>query len=588
MGALVTTLLTTFAPAALAARPAYDLVVYGATPQGVTTAATAAREGLDVLLAEPGPEPGGVLTRGWLATLDVTTDDTGTVLHGGLFREFFRDLRHDNSFDVDTARASLEKLLPPDVDVRYGTALTTTGHQAGRVTTVGFTSATGSPWSVRTRFLVDATDTAEAAARSGARFTLGREDTGIDDVQMASTLVFRLSGVDWQALRAEAAREHQTLRNGAEVRGRSVVGLWPVAKGYRPSDPRRFRLRGLNAARQDDGSLLVNALLIFGVDGTDPASVRRAWQEGREESRRVTEYLRRALPAVFGRARLTGVAPELYVRESRHLVGLTRLRADDVLYGRSFPDGVALGGYPMDGQAYLPHETPYLLGKPAPYEVPLRALVPEGLRNVLVVSQAASFDSAAAFSARVAPLQMNLGEAAGLAVAVAHRRNLDVPALVARPEALAEVRGAARRAGLIGAARVKRVACRDEQHPNFGVAVELLRRALFTTPYYYVGCLHLAEPQLPQDFLADLEHMLGDAAAPRRDELDALRARLTAPNTTFGATVAQSTLRALLPALPGEQQVLDVPRLDRGRAALLRWNALRGQPVALRPGQPGS
>ena len=577
---MIAALLAAFAPTALAARPAYDLVVYGATPQGITTAATAAREGLDVLLAEPGPQAGGVLTRGWLATLDVTTDDTGTVLHGGRFRRFFRDLKHDNSFDVDTANANLERLLPPEVDVHYRTSLTKVAQQAGRVTNVGFTSPTGTPWSARTRYLVDATDTAEAAARAGARFTMGRADTGIDDEQMASTLVFRLSDVDWEALRAEIAREHQTLRNGAEVRGRSVVGLWPVAKGYRPSDPRRFRLRGLNAARQDDGSLLVNALLIFGVDGTDPTSIHRAWQEGREESRRVTEYLRHTLPSVFGRAKLTGVAPELYVRESRHLVGLTRLRADDVLYGRTFPDGVALGGYPMDGQAYLPHETPYLLGKPAPYEVPLRTLVPEGLRNMLVVSQAASFDSAAAFSARVAPLQMNLGEAAGLAVAVAHRRNLDVPALVTQPAALAEVRNEVRGAGLIGAARVKRLPCRDEQHPNFGVSVQLLRRALFTTPYYYVGCLHLAEPQQPQDFLVDVEHMMGRAGSDRRGELDALRAQLAVPRGFLSSTSARTALRTLLPALPGTQLVSDVPRLDRGRAAVLRWNAMQGPPVA--------
>jgi hypothetical protein len=395
--------------------------------------------------------------------------------------------------------------------------------------------------------------------------------------------VFRLSGANLEALRQELARENRQLRNGAGMSGRSVVGLWPVAQSYRPSDPERFRLRGLNAARQDDGSLLVNALLIFGVDGTDPAARRRAWQEGREEARRVTDHLRQALPAVFGGARLTGVAPEVYVRESRHLIGLTRLHADDVLYGRSFPDGVALGGYPLDGQAYLPHETPYLLGKPAPYEVPLRALVPNNLRNVLVVSQAASFGSAAAFSARVAPLQMNLGEAAGLAVAAARQRRLDFPALLSQPAALNEVRSAVRRAGLMGAAQVKRRPCRDEEHPNYGVAVQLLRRALFTTPYYYVGCLHLAEPQSPREFLADVTHGLGGAAAGRQAELNAVRARYAAtPGAPVSAADAQDMLRALLPAYPDVQLAADPPRLDRGAAALLRWNALQEGPLARR------
>nr|WP_253665008.1 FAD-dependent oxidoreductase [Thermus scotoductus] len=39
----------------------YDLVVYGATPQGVTAAVAAAQEGLKVLLLEPGRGVGGVL-----------------------------------------------------------------------------------------------------------------------------------------------------------------------------------------------------------------------------------------------------------------------------------------------------------------------------------------------------------------------------------------------------------------------------------------------------------------------------------------------------------------------------------------------
>jgi hypothetical protein len=103
----------------------------------------------------------------------------------------------------------------------------------------------------------------------------------------------------------------------------------------------------------------------------------------------VVDYLRQKDPLVFGTARLAGVAPSLYIRESRHLVALYRLRAEEVLLGKTFPDAVALGGYPLDGQAYYPGETPYLLGTPAPYGVPFRALVPRGFQNLLVVSQAA-------------------------------------------------------------------------------------------------------------------------------------------------------------------------------------------------------
>ncbi|MFZ8812684.1 MAG: FAD-dependent oxidoreductase [Thermus aquaticus] len=73
----------------------YDLLVYGATPQGVA----GAQEGLKVLLLEPGRGVGGVLTQGWLATPDLAKDREG-LLQGGLFREFYRRIGQEASFDV--------------------------------------------------------------------------------------------------------------------------------------------------------------------------------------------------------------------------------------------------------------------------------------------------------------------------------------------------------------------------------------------------------------------------------------------------------------------------------------------------------
>jgi len=56
------------APAA--ASPPYDLLVYGATPAGISTALAAAKEGLSVLLATPMPLVGGMMTGG-LGNTDV-------------------------------------------------------------------------------------------------------------------------------------------------------------------------------------------------------------------------------------------------------------------------------------------------------------------------------------------------------------------------------------------------------------------------------------------------------------------------------------------------------------------------------------
>jgi hypothetical protein len=77
---------TFFAPSAQTARsaPPTDLIVYGATASGVMTAYSAAREGLHVVLLEPGAHVGGMVTGGLSAT------DLGNYkIIGGYARDFY-------------------------------------------------------------------------------------------------------------------------------------------------------------------------------------------------------------------------------------------------------------------------------------------------------------------------------------------------------------------------------------------------------------------------------------------------------------------------------------------------------------------
>ena len=230
-------------------------------------------------------------------------------------------------------------------------------------------------------------------------------------------------------------------------------------------------------------------------------------------------YLRRADPATFGQATLAGVAPELYLRETRHLVGRVRLHADDVLTGHSGPGSVALGGYALDGQIYDARESPFMLGYPAPYGVPYGTLLPRGLDNLLVVSQAASFDSAAAYSARVVPLQMVLGEVAGTACGLARQLHTSLAGL-SEPSGTGSsgVRPPARLAALRSLLRAQSVRVPPETQLSdvhsasleiTGThAARLLRRGLLGAPYTAYGQLAADQPVLTADFLAALDHWL--------------------------------------------------------------------------------
>jgi flavin-dependent dehydrogenase len=71
--------------AAYSQQKAYDVVVYGATASGVMASVAASREGMKVLLVEPGKHVGGMVTGG----LSHTDYGDRTVI-GGLAMEFYK------------------------------------------------------------------------------------------------------------------------------------------------------------------------------------------------------------------------------------------------------------------------------------------------------------------------------------------------------------------------------------------------------------------------------------------------------------------------------------------------------------------
>ena len=86
-----------------------DLVVYGGTASGVITAYSAAREGLQVVLLEPGAYLGGMVTGGLSAT------DLGHfAIIGGYARDFYmKAAAHYGAHDLERAENWLSE---PHVD----------------------------------------------------------------------------------------------------------------------------------------------------------------------------------------------------------------------------------------------------------------------------------------------------------------------------------------------------------------------------------------------------------------------------------------------------------------------------------------
>ncbi|MFD0713000.1 FAD-dependent oxidoreductase [Paenibacillus sp. GCM10027626] len=417
----------------------YDVIVVGTDPEGIAAAVSASRNGAKTLLIEPRPGRtvlGGLMTEGWLNSIDMNWDKTvknhgkgkGAYLNKGIFKEWYEQTE-GHSFDVTTAANAFYKLVQaePNIDLQMSVKTVEPIKSAGdgtvAVTGIKVTLPDGETQNIQAHAVIDATQDADFAAAAGAAFTIGREDLGDPNSRMAVTAVFRLRNVNdsvWEKIIKRVDASDNNAVSG--FNNWTAWGYDQEMQGYKPVDPERTKMRGLNLGRQRDGTALVNALQIFGVDGLDEASRQEGLAIARREVPHVVDYLKQY--DEFAQVELDDIAPELYVRETRHLIGLYRLSVIDLLENRDQWDRIAFGSYSSDLQRTSPHDSGNIAVHPEKYAVPFRAIVPKDIDGLLVVGRSASFDTLAHGSARVIPVGMAAGQAAGAAAVLAAEQGL--------------------------------------------------------------------------------------------------------------------------------------------------------------------
>ena len=431
------------APTPIPPEPPVDVLVVGGTPSGVAAALAAARHGAKVILVAERPKLGGDIIYAYLNMFDVPLsgpDSDESPVAYGIFGGFFKEL--GTAFDVQNAESWLERAIAKQKNVR----VLSSAHvqnvllQSGRVDGVEVKLNNGTSRTIKARAVVDSTNDADLAARAGAGYFLGREQVNPDKKMQAAGLLFSVKNVDWQKLRAYvrstrtiSLREARRLKRGdaagidirvrgdrATVRMGGIHGNYAWERGEVITDyvPRGADVDviSINFGRQSDGSVMLNTLNIVGVNGLDEASRQRAYKEGVAEIPFLIQHLRRKMPG-FAKADLGQIAPELYIRETRHIRGFTTLTVEDIKKGTPFPDRVALASYALDLHPYTKGDLNPFGPSRHVYALPLKALVPSNVDGVFVASRSLSATYSAAGSARVIPITMAAGEAVGTAAA---------------------------------------------------------------------------------------------------------------------------------------------------------------------------
>lgn len=162
------------------------------------------------------------------------------------------------------------------------------------------------------------------------------------------------------------------------------------------------------------------------VDGTDARDLTRAEMEGRRQVLEVCKFLRARVPE-FAHSYLIETANQIGVRETRRIIGEYILSDEDVLEGQRFDDGIADVSFGVDIHDPVDKSQPvYAVGRrtKGSYQIPYRSLVPLEMDQILVAGRCISGTYVAHASYRVKGPCMAMGQAAGVAAALAVQDNI--------------------------------------------------------------------------------------------------------------------------------------------------------------------
>lgn len=399
----------------------WDVVVVGGGPAGCTAAASAAREGAKTLLIEGTGALGGMGTSGLVPAWCPFTDKE-RIIYGGMAEKILKEciagMPHvpKNHFDWTPIDPELLKRIYDDLVTGHGVTVLFNSllaavetNAAGTVDAIVATNKSGLT-AYKAKAYVDATGDADLAAWAGAEFEKG-DETG--DLQPA-THCFTLTNVDMYAYQNSGGIKYSPNGNAIDA---------IVESGKYPEIPDKHACNNIVGP----GAIGFNAGHIWSVDNTDPFTVSKGLIQGRKIAKAFRDACAEFFPEAFANAHLTQTASLLGIRETRRIIGDYRLTIDDFTSLRSFPDEICRNCYFIDihhrkreirsekeGASTAAH-----LKKGESHGIPYRCLTPRGLSNVLVAGRSISTDRTVQGSTRVMPVCLCMGEAAGLAAAMA-------------------------------------------------------------------------------------------------------------------------------------------------------------------------
>ena len=392
----------------------YDVAVIGGGPSGVCAAIAAARAGARVILVESTPSLGGMATSGLVGPLMTCYDREGNEkVVGGIFDEIVARLvergaaidpsatdsptihtsfieryhRRVTPFDAFALQIVLDEMTrEAGVEVLCYTQFCDSVTEEGKIKHAILNTLGGLVY-ISASVFVDCTGIAALADASGVPTYKGEEESGIPQ---PATLMFEVDGVSDEGF---------------------------IHRGERPERPvKAYRL-------PQEGKYKVNHYHVYNVDAADSKAMTDAHVKARPQVLEALAVLRDKTLG-FENAEITSVASVLGVRESRHIEGDYKITVADVSSGTKFDDRIAVYAFGMDVHNRSERDFGnFKIEVAERYYIPYRSLIPKGCENLLVAGKTLSCESQAVGGMRCMPAAMAIGEAAGVASAMASQKD---------------------------------------------------------------------------------------------------------------------------------------------------------------------
>lgn len=416
----------------------YDVVVIGGGVSGSIAAIAAARTGAKTLVVERYGFLGGMLTAAGVGPMMTFHAGKKQVVRG-IPDEIIQTLKeagaspgHINDtigyassvtpFDAEAMKYVLEhKLLEAGGDILYHSFFTDCRKEGNKIVSIQLWTKSGLV-EIEGEVFVDATGDADLSAKAGVEYDYGRPKDGLTQPM---TMKARVGNVDISKIRKYMKEnpEDFLVKDWSyfdETPRLSVSGFYSELKEAKENGDLTYpRDRVLFFQNNNPNEVILNMTRLQKLNATDSFQLTKGEIEGREQVNQTMNFLKKYIPG-FENSYLISTGPQIGVRESRRIKGVHIITADEMLDKVMFEDAIAMGGYPIDVHSPDGNDNyDRFMEEGTYYSIPYRSMVASSVDNVVVAGRCISAEHEACAALRVTPIAMAIGQAAGVAAAIA-------------------------------------------------------------------------------------------------------------------------------------------------------------------------